>query len=546
VRFRLGRHDLSYSAARGEILRTEVTGPSRIEKPRMTRTAMSAIVALLAFLPATAGASDRYGATTMTASAIFALNHHSQGALAPGTYHVVSETKSSSGDVWTAESYSNGNDFRTTVRESGFIWSYGRSGGRSWSQDANGWIANSAGFFAETDPFVIALNRAPEPASGVRVLGITSDALPRLVVEIRPNDGLVERRFYDTQTHLLVREEMTEYDGHRRGWEYSGYASEYGEQVAHSVTFSRDGVTISQHRILKYERLSGDPPSLAMPASRALFDLGDRDAAEIPAQFTNHGIIVPVTIENRTLDFLLDSGSSDLLIDPDVARELGMQSSGKELVSFAGDFTMANARAPGVTIGPLSATNVAMSTASFEEQLPGRRVVGLLGTDFIASGALEIDFDKERMTLHRSVPPNLSAQGWAPLSLRLDSTVPMLKAAFGGREGNFVVDLGADSTTLFPHYFAKFPNMIPANLRHEEEMETLGGKPFGITHLTMKSMVLGDWVFGGVQVVVPSESYAQQRDYDGLIGREVLSSFDLIFDYANHQLWFKPIDPNAR
>jgi hypothetical protein len=36
--------------------------------------------------------------------------------------------------------------------------------------------------------------------------------------------------------------------------------------------------------------------------------------------------------------------------------------------------------------------------------------------------------------------------------------------------------------------------------------------------------------------------YAQDRDYDGLIGRNTLSNFDLIFDYADSQLWFKPID----
>ncbi len=54
----------------------------------------------------------------------------------------------------------------------------------------------------------------------------------------------------------------------------------------------------------------------------------------------------------------------------------------------------------------------------------------------------------------------------------------------------------------------------------------LGGKPFGIKHITMKQLALGDWVFGDVQVVVPSAQYAQDRDYDGLIGRDTLSSFD--------------------
>jgi predicted aspartyl protease len=274
--------------------------------------------------------------------------------------------------------------------------------------------------------------------------------------------------------------------------------------------------------------------------------MGGRDSVPIPAKFTDDGIIVPVTIGGRTLDFLLDSGSSDLLIDPGIAGELGMRSSGAEQYSFAGDFTMANARAPSVSVGGLTAGNVAFSTAHFEEQLTGSRVVGLLGADFFASGVVAVNFTKKTLTMMRALPPDLAASGWEATPIRLDSQVPMVKAIFSGQSGHFIVDLGATYTTLFPHFFAKWPNLIPKDLRDEEEMQTIGGKPFGITHLTMKSLLLGDMAFADVQVVLPSASYAQQRDFDGLIGREVLSSFDWIFDYADAQLWFKPIDQNTR
>jgi hypothetical protein len=309
------------------------------------------------------------------------------------------------------------------------------------------------------------------------------------------------------------------------------------------VSYERDGSSVTaQSRIVTYERLSGNPPSLATPQSRTLFDMGGADSVEIPADFTDQGIFVPVTVNGRTLDFLLDSGSSQLLIDPGVAGELGMSSSGSVAVSFAGDFTLANARAASVSVGGLSAKNVAFSTAGFVEDLTLRRVVGLLGTDFIASGALELNFEKKTLTLLRTAPADLAAKGWSPLPLRLDYGVPMLKASFSGLDGDFIADLGADYSTLYPHYFARFPDLVPRGTPDQEEMVTIGGKPFGIKHITMRSLVLGDWVFSQVQVVVPSAQYAQERDYDGLIGRDTLGSFDLIFDYANERLWFKPID----
>ncbi|MGB6520415.1 MAG: retropepsin-like aspartic protease, partial [Candidatus Cybelea sp.] len=185
-------------------------------------------------------------------------------------------------------------------------------------------------------------------------------------------------------------------------------------------------------------------------------------------------------------------------------------------------------------------------TARFEEQLTDSRVVGLLGADFFASGVVEISFEKKRLTMLRALPSGLAAAGWSPVPIRLDSEVPMVKAIFSGQSGHFIADLGAAYTTLFPHFFARYPGLIPKDVRDEEELQTIGGKPFGITHLTMKTLVLGDWAFANVQVVVPSAAYAQQRDFDGLIGREVLSSFDWIFDYADAQLWFKPIDQNTR
>src|SRR5271165_1187673 len=102
-----------------------------------------------------------------------------------------------------------------------------------------------------------------------------------------------------------------------------------------------------------------------------------------------------------------------------------MTQSGELHESFGGDITIANARAPDFSVGELAAKNVAFSTAAFQEDLPGQRVVGLLGTDFIGSGALKVDFEKQKLTLLRAVPPDLASTGWSALPLRLDYGVPL-------------------------------------------------------------------------------------------------------------------------
>jgi hypothetical protein len=507
------------------------------------RKGSAAALAALILLAARASAADPYVPAGITVTQLFDRNGRASGAFEAGAYRMVTQTVSASGDIWTTSTLWSGDDNRTTVAEGGFAWTYGEYRGRRWHQTPNGMVMPSSGVFEEVDPFAVAMSEANDSAGSVKLLGMTGDPPARFVVEVTPSNGLVERRFYDAGTYLLSRVEMTDYDGHRQAWVYADYRPFSGRTLPSTITYEQDGTAVTeQSHLQSCVRVPAASLDLAVPVSRPLFDLSGRDQVVIPARFTDNGIIVPVSIGARGLDFILDSGSSDLLIDPQVARELGMAMSGATRFSFAGDFTVANARAPDLTIGPVSAKDVAFSTAAFEEDLSTQRVVGLLGADFIGSAVLKVDFEKKTLTMMRAAPADLAAQGWSALPLRLDWDVPLIKAAYSGLPGYFIADLGADYSMLFPHYFSQFPNKIPRGMADQDEMVTLGGKPFGVKHITMRRLVLGDWIFGDVQVVVPSAQYAQDRDYDGLIGRDTLSSFDLIFDYPEHELWFKPID----
>lgn len=486
-----------------------------------------------------ANAAEEYSPVGLSAPQVFALNRHATGELQQGAYHTVTQTTSDRGEVWTAESYLDAGNYRTTVRVGDFVWAGGRYDGRAWSRDPNGFMRRSTNFFFQTDPFATSLRAPQNPASGVKVVGETTSPPLQIVIEITPSKGLLERRYYDAGTYLLSKVQMIDFDGHRQAWLYDSYRKFSGLNVPQLVRYERDGSAVTgQTQLVTYDRVTAGMPSLAVPPSRPLFDMGAADEVTIPAQFTPAGIIVPVVIGGRTLDFLLDSGSSEMLLDPGVAQSLGMQTIGATQPSFAGDFTLANTHAPSIGVGVLSAANVAFSTAHFEEDLPGRRVVGLLGTDFIASGLLEVSFETQRLTVLRSLPADLAARGWSPLPLRLDENVPMVKVTFSGIDGYFV----ADQSMLFPHYFARFPNRVPRGTPGWGELVGIGNRPFGVKSITMRDMVLGDWVFAEAQVVVPSVQYAQDRGYDGLIGRNTLANFDLIFDYADSQLWFKPID----
>ncbi len=506
----------------------------------------AAVLATLVLVVFPAAAATEYAPAGISLAQLLERSRHAAGSYAAGAFHLVSRSVPLHGDVSTTETFWNGDDYRTTTREGGFSWSYGAYRGRQWHGDSNGTVLPSSNFAEENDPFSLALEHTGQPGSGVTLLGMTAGSSPAFVVDVTPSSGLRERRYYDAHTYLLTRVELTDYDGHHRVWEYRDYRPTFGRMLAHAVDYEGDNSVVTAHATVEaVDRVDAARLDLSVPPSKPLFDLGGREAVVIPARFTEDGIIVPASIGGRGLDFLLDSGSSDLLIDPNVARELGMTLTGAERVSFAGDYLVANARAAEFSVADLNAKDVAFSTAKLSEWvpwLPNQRVVGLLGGDLIATGALKVDFEKKLLTLFRRVPADLAAQGWSALPIRLDYGIPLIGAAYSGRPGHFVADLGAVYTMLYPHYFDRFQIKVPRGTPEADELVTLGGRPFGIRHFTMNRLVLGDWIFGDVQVVVPTVDYAQERDYDGLIGRDTLSTFNLIFDYKDGELWFKPID----
>jgi hypothetical protein len=504
------------------------------------RGALTAVplVLLLSFSAAARG--QDFNVASLSASQIFAKARHAEGRFASGTFHEVTQTTKSDapGDVRLRDTYWNGDDYRTTVTRGGFWWSYGVVDATSWAKDENGFVAITKRLGEPDNPIAAALK---QPDDRIHVLGLTGDG-KRYALEVRLPDGLAQRRFYDAQTFLLDRIEETHYDGRHYSWDYGDYRNVGGRAVARSIDYRTDFSPAVYHtQVQSYESVPVQSGRFAMPQSTPLFGLNGRPSVTVPAEFTSDGIVVRLSVGGRGLDFLLDSGSSSIVIDPGIANELGLRLSGADRESWGGIFDVANTRATDVTIGSLHAPEVAMSAIAFQERLEHSRVVGLLGCDFIASGALGLDFQKETLTLYAAVPPEVTQtnSGWTAIPLDLSDFVPYVKAAFAGKNGRFIADLGAIRTVLYRHYFAQFHAKV-VDKRDSEELSGIGGDSIGVKEFVMSRLKIGDLEFAEARVVVPSTRRFQDEGYDGLIGRDILSNFQIVFDYAHQTLYIKP------
>ncbi|HTX59549.1 MAG TPA: aspartyl protease family protein [Verrucomicrobiae bacterium] len=497
-------------------------------------------VFLLAAGPS-AGAPEQYDAPGITLAELVQRNDAAEGDLQKGTYHIVRQA-TDDGDVETRETYSTPQGYRTTDTVAGITSAWGASGGRSWIQEPNGFV-HLRSDATEHDPLAIARDNPTAPSSGATLLGIATGTDPEYVVQLEPSPGLRELRYYDVKTYLLSRVATTGYDGHTHTTQYADYRSVFGETTAfEQKSWSDYSTQIRTQRIVAFEKAPDEPQRLAVPPSTTPFDLGGRDSIEIPADFTIEGIIVRMNVGSRGLDLLLDSGASTIALSDEVVRELGLTTHAAETRSMGGLFRTSLTRLSDVSIGPLRARSAVVTALPFDYQIDDTsRAVGLLGCDFFASGAVQVDFRKRRLVVYAKTPPNLIAEGWSKLPISVDECVPMAKATFSGRPGRFILDLGAYTNILYRHYFDAF-DLPTKGVEDTLAAGFVGGEYVGLKQFRFRQLLLADLAIGGALIATPSTLHVQERDYDGLLGRQLLADFDLIFDYAGGAVYLKPFD----
>lgn len=466
-----------------------------------------------------------------------------QGTLAKGAYHVV-QRGLAGGETTLEETVFDSDGFETTATTGDIVSKWGSFRGQYWNRNPNGFVQLESGSFSQHDPIAIAVRNIGAESSGAKLLGVSSTAPADYVVEVTPRDGLDEKRYYDRETYLLRKTEVRDYDGHLRTANYDDYRKVFGRMIPFTQTFHSDfSKEPRRYDTVSYQTVPKSSVNLAVPPSTPLFSLGGRDSVTIPADFTDRGIIVRMNVGGRGLDLLLDSGSSSIVLNASVATELGLALHDKRAESMGGTFVMSDARVNDVSIGPLHANTAAISVAPVADYVnPLERAVGLLGCDFIASGALQVDFEKKSLTLYANPPPALEANGWTQVPIALDRCVPLAKVTFSGAPGEFILDLGSYDTVLYGHYFSQFgTSTAPA---HGDpvinEGSYIGGDLVRFQEYRMKTMGIGNLLFADAVVSVSLNKRVQARDYDGLIGRTTLSSFSILFDYAHSRVYLKP------
>ncbi|MGO8671572.1 MAG: aspartyl protease family protein [Capsulimonadaceae bacterium] len=376
------------------------------------------------------------------------------------------------------------------------------------------------------------------------------------VVDATPRGGTVQTMYINPSTFLIDRMEMHE-AGITGTVAITSYRNIDGDQTPAHLKIGYAGIPVTITADLQSASYSArvSPAIFRVPAEARDFvflDPKDQDSTTIPFELQTNEIVVPVSINGRTLHFILDSGAASSFITSAAAQGLGLDTQGNvPAVGYGGAVKSQVATHTTVDVagrlrlkGQLLYVVDLPESPSFAESHP--QLDGALGYDIFARMVVRVDYRNKLLTL--------SAPGSATLEtgktkgkvvpIKLENHTPTVEASVDGRQpARFIIDTGDNSDVhLYSRYAAA------------QKLENKSGAPgallrmgLGVGGMVAEISTPGHRLTLGGQSVtnirlatIRNAGISDISEFAGGIGNTVLSRFLVTFDYPDNELLLAP------
>jgi hypothetical protein len=272
--------------------------------------------------------------------------------------------------------------------------------------------------------------------------------------------------------------------------------------------------------------------------------------ATTPLRVEGGVVLVDVSINGRPpAPFILDTGGHAILT-ADAANKLGLQTHGQGVIAGSGPGTMSSSytMVGDTALGDAHVRDLPFSVMPFPygfyERGEGKEpIAGILGLEIFLRFAVTFDYDRGELQLqpfdHGQAPP--AAEGDA-LPLRFTDDMPLITAQQDGHNGMFGIDTGNSGYVMtFPQWAER--SGIAARYADGAPIPTGAVGGLFTAHLAhAHELVLGKQRLDNVVVMLtrPDAGAAGNPSEAGNIGQDVLSRFNLHFDYRRQQMVLMP------
>jgi len=282
---------------------------------------------------------------------------------------------------------------------------------------------------------------------------------------------------------------------------------------------------------------------LATIASLPSFAQGSPRAFTLPFTLVDNRVFVDVTLNGRgPFHFILDTGATADVSDS-VAHHLGLyvRDAGEGQGVGAATQHFGRTKVASLRLGGLQLSDVQVSVLSLGDtpQVFGRQPVdGILGSVVFERMVVKHDYVHRTLTFTPPDEYRYTGSGTV-LAIERPRQIPMVQATLDSIPGAFGIDTGARSALLLYGPYCE-QNRLAAKYGAHLEGVTGWGIGGPVRSLLARAHELD---LGGVSVRDPIVRLSTQKSglttstaMAGLIGPDVLSQFDVTFDYARSRV----------
>jgi hypothetical protein len=292
-------------------------------------------------------------------------------------------------------------------------------------------------------------------------------------------------------------------------------------------------------------------PSQAQTSSATgkVIYFGDANAKSCTFAFEwREGLIfLPVGINgSKPLSFVLDTGSTRILIDRKLAADLGLKTSGTGSLqgAGAGRIPIEFIQDVSIALPGVESSGYDLSTADLQplEAVDGGKVDGIIGYPLLSRFVITVDYEAKQLTLTlpEAFRPNSAAQ---ILPIELREKWPFVKGelVLPGPvtvQDSFLIDSGSSDAVDHPIVMtlqSRVPSKSGVGLGAEVQGATARATSFHLGRYAVESPLVA--CCGGTDAT------------SKLIGNEILRRFTVTFDYPSSRILLTPnaqyADPKA-
>ncbi len=350
-------------------------------------------------------------------------------------------------------------------------------------------------------------------------------------------------QFIDVDSFLLRKSIAKEPDGESRTL-YGDYRDVAGIQRPHRLEI--ENLPLNQTFVIEVARYDPDvkiDPSLFDPTARDVQDfafLHDERAEDIPFEFIENHLFLPVTIHGKSQLWCLDTGAQMTAIDTRFALDLGLKPEGKIKGSGAGATAdvafvrLPEYRVPGLRFRSQQAA--ALEIGDIFKRMYVMDVPGVLGYDFLSRLVVKVDYAGRKLSFFHPDRFVYKGEGHIVQAPLVAGTFTVPVTVDGKHSGQWSLDLGAGGCSF--HYPFAEENGLFA-LPGVERLGGGTGGSFREKEIRFRSIEFAGFTLDKPLIDVPLEHTTGalgRKELSGNLGNTVLRSFILYLDYKRQRI----------